>query len=76
MKEQNEHCRKTSYKKVGYDLKLLIIDQIQNAIDLIKSSNKPIEEIAIRLAQEVYLYDLEKECQKGAKAGKKLREEK
>ena len=31
MKEQNEHCRKTSYKKVGYDLKLVIIDQIQNA---------------------------------------------
>ena len=31
MKEQNQHCRKTSYKKVGYDLKLIIIDQIQNA---------------------------------------------
>lgn len=31
MKEQNQHCRKTSYKKVGYDLKLVIIDQIQNA---------------------------------------------
>ena len=31
MKKQNQHCRKTSYKKVGYDLKLLIIDQIQNA---------------------------------------------
>ncbi len=31
MKEQNQHCRKNSYKKVGYDLKLLIIDQIQNA---------------------------------------------
>ncbi|WP_299156362.1 IS630 transposase-related protein [uncultured Christiangramia sp.] len=31
MKEQNEHCRKTSYKKVRYDLKLVIIDQIQNA---------------------------------------------
>ena len=31
MKEQNEHCRKISYKKVGYDLKLVIIDQIQNA---------------------------------------------
>jgi len=31
MKEQNQHCQKTSYKKVGYDLKLLIIDQIQNA---------------------------------------------
>ncbi|MCF4101435.1 helix-turn-helix domain-containing protein, partial [Gillisia sp. M10.2A] len=31
MKEQNEHCRKNSYKKVGYDLKLVIIDQIQNA---------------------------------------------
>tara|TARA_B100000929_G_scaffold265759_1_gene233042 strand:+ start:103 stop:492 length:390 start_codon:yes stop_codon:yes gene_type:complete len=31
MKEQKQHCRKTSYKKVGYDLKLVIIDQIQNA---------------------------------------------
>ena len=31
MKEHNQHCRKTSYKKVGYDLKLVIIDQIQNA---------------------------------------------
>ncbi len=31
MKEQNQHCRKISYKKVGYDLKLVIIDQIQNA---------------------------------------------
>jgi len=31
MKEQNQHCRKNSYKKVGYDLKLLIIDQIHNA---------------------------------------------
>jgi transposase len=31
MKEQNQHCRKISYKKVGYDLKLIIIDQIQNA---------------------------------------------
>ena len=31
MKEQNQHCQKNSYKKVGYDLKLLIIDQIQNA---------------------------------------------
>ena len=27
MKEQNEHCRKISYRKVGYDLKLVIIDQ-------------------------------------------------
>ncbi|MDN3594204.1 IS630 transposase-related protein [Zunongwangia endophytica] len=31
MKERNQHCRKNSYKKVGYDLKLVIIDQIQNA---------------------------------------------
>ena len=31
MKEKNQNCRKSSYKKVGYDLKLLIIDQIQNA---------------------------------------------
>ena len=41
MKEQNQHCRKTSYKKVGYDLKLLIIDQIQNAqISINHASNK------------------------------------
>ncbi|MBT0609247.1 helix-turn-helix domain-containing protein [Aequorivita echinoideorum] len=30
MKDKKQHCRKTSYKKVGFDLKLLIIDQIQN----------------------------------------------
>jgi transposase-like protein len=30
MKEQNEPNRKKSYKKVGFDLKLLIIDQVQN----------------------------------------------
>lgn len=30
MKEQKEPSRKKSYKKVGFDLKLLIIDQIQN----------------------------------------------
>lgn len=30
MKDKNQHCRKTSYKKVGFDLKLLIIDRIQN----------------------------------------------
>lgn len=30
MKEQNQHCRINSYKKVGFDLKLIIIDQIQN----------------------------------------------
>lgn len=30
MKQNNSPCRKTSYKKVGFDLKLLIIDQIQN----------------------------------------------
>ncbi len=30
MKDKNQHCRKNSYKKVGFDLKLLIIDQIQN----------------------------------------------
>ena len=30
MKEQKQLCRKKSYKKVGFDLKLLIIDQIQN----------------------------------------------
>jgi len=30
MKDKEQPCRKTSYKKVGFDLKLLIIDQIQN----------------------------------------------
>jgi len=31
MKEQSRHCWKDSYKKVGYDLKPIIIDQIWNA---------------------------------------------
>lgn len=30
MKEQKAPCRKKSYKKVGFDLKLLIINQVQN----------------------------------------------
>jgi len=30
MKDNKQPCRKTSYKKVGFDLKLLIIDHIQN----------------------------------------------
>ncbi|REE84460.1 helix-turn-helix protein [Lutibacter oceani] len=30
MKEQKQPSRKKTYKKVGFDLKLLIIDQIQN----------------------------------------------
>ncbi len=30
MKEQKEPSRKKTYKKVGFDLKLLIIDQVQN----------------------------------------------
>jgi transposase len=30
MKQQKPPCRKISYEKVGYDLKLLIIDQVQN----------------------------------------------
>lgn len=30
MKEQKLPCRKKSYEKVGFDLKLLIIDQVQN----------------------------------------------
>lgn len=30
MKEQKAPCRKKSYEKVGFDLKLLIIDQVQN----------------------------------------------
>lgn len=32
MKEQKPPCRKKSYEKVGFDLKLLIIDQVQNGI--------------------------------------------
>ena len=31
MKDRKPPCQKTSYKKVGYDLKLIIINQIQNA---------------------------------------------
>ena len=30
MKDEKPPCRKNSYKKVGFELKLLIIDQIQN----------------------------------------------
>ena len=30
MKDNKQPCRKTSYKKVGFDLKLAIIDQVQN----------------------------------------------
>ncbi|WP_452228253.1 MULTISPECIES: helix-turn-helix domain-containing protein [unclassified Lacinutrix] len=30
MKDKKQPCRKNSYKKVGFDLKLLIIDRIQN----------------------------------------------
>lgn len=30
MKEEKRGCRKTSYQKVGFELKLFIIDQIQN----------------------------------------------
>ena len=30
MKEQKVPCRKKSYEKVGFDLKLLVIEQIQN----------------------------------------------
>ena len=30
MKEQKAPCRKKTYDKVGFDLKLLIIDQVQN----------------------------------------------
>jgi len=30
MKQQKLPCRKKAYQKVGFDLKLLIIDQIQN----------------------------------------------
>ena len=30
MKEQKVPCRKKSYDKIGFDLKLLILDQVQN----------------------------------------------
>jgi hypothetical protein len=30
MKDKKQPCRKTSYKKIGFDLKLTILDQIQN----------------------------------------------
>ena len=40
MKEQNQHWRKNSYKKVGYDLKLFIIDQIQNGQISINHASK------------------------------------
>ena len=30
MEEQKVPCRKKSYEKIGFDLKLLIIDQVQN----------------------------------------------
>ena len=30
MKEQNQDCRKKPYQKVGFELKLFVIDQIQN----------------------------------------------
>ena len=30
MKQEKQPCRKNSYKKVGFELKLLIIDQVQN----------------------------------------------
>ena len=30
MKTQNEHCRKKNYEKVTLELKLLVVDQIQN----------------------------------------------
>jgi len=30
MKEQNQDCPKKSYQKVGFELKLFVIDQIQN----------------------------------------------
>ena len=30
MKHEEQPCRKNSYKKIGFDLKLAIIDQVQN----------------------------------------------
>ena len=42
MKKQDKHtCQKKSYKKVGFELKLLIIDQIHNGqISINHASNK------------------------------------
>ena len=43
MKDKNQPCRKKSYKKVGFDLKLIIIDQIQNGQISINHAAKKYE---------------------------------
>lgn len=41
MKHEEHPCRKNSYKKIGFDLKLAIIDQIQNGrISVNHAANK------------------------------------
>lgn len=43
MKDKNHPCRKKTYKKVGFDLKLIIIDQIQNGQISINHAAKKYE---------------------------------
>ena len=43
MKQENQPCRKKTYKKVGFDLKLIIIDQIQNGQISINHAAKKYE---------------------------------
>ncbi|MDH3324836.1 MAG: DNA-binding protein [Candidatus Peregrinibacteria bacterium] len=43
MKEQNQDWQKKSYQKVGYELKLFIIDQIQNGQISINYASKKYE---------------------------------
>lgn len=43
MEKQNQDCRKKSYQKVGYELKLFIIDQIQNGQISINHASKKYE---------------------------------
>lgn len=40
MKEQNQDCRKNPYQKVGFELKLFVIDQIQNGQISINHASK------------------------------------
>jgi len=40
MKQQNSDCQKKSYKKVGFDLKLFVIDQISNGRISINHASK------------------------------------
>ena len=40
MKEQNQDCPKKTYQKVGYELKLFVIDQIKNGQISINHASK------------------------------------